>query len=288
MAADLALWAAMGAGHVALLLLGLLWASEAPLRKGWRFTFPATMGDVRPLLPFFALYWGIIAVHLVGVQLDPWVTAQVGHDYARDVFGVEGDAVRVFQAVRFPLLDAALFGAYLLGYVFMIYFAPCFYLLHRDVRALRLAAFSFGVLYALTLPFYLFVPISNPWAVVTQAWYIGQPVAFRLAELGPDLVRSYWQFTSPNNELPSLHAAISMLTCLVAWKAGYRRWAQLAAVFAVAIPLASFAMGVHWLLDAVVGELFAVVAVVAGTRLAARTSAAAAAPAPVPAPRAPG
>jgi hypothetical protein len=273
--------AALVAGHLALIGLALFVASKPPLRQGRALAWP-TPEELKPLWGALALYAGVIAIHLVGVRLDPWFTQLVGQDYAHAVFNVEGDAVSAFQAVRNPVLDAVFLVAYMFGYPFMIYAAPLFYLAHRDLRALKLAALSFVVLYALTLPFYIALPISNPWAVATQPWYHGRAVAFNLGQLWPDIVSSYWQFTTPNNELPSLHAAISCMTALVAWKAGYKRWAMIAGTFAVLIPIASFYMGVHWILDAVVGEAFAVASVAAGWKLATRSDAPREAPVPAP------
>lgn len=268
-AAELGSLAIAGLGQLALLLAALRFASEAPLRAGARFAWPRAE-EMRPLLPAFALYWLVVAVHLALVQLDPALTAWVGRDYAQTLYNLEGDAVAWFQTLRHPVLDAAVLGVYLLGYPFMISFAPLYYALHRDARALRLAALSFAVLYALTLPLYVLAPVSNPWAVAQEPWYHGRPVAFVLGEAWPGIVDSYWRFTTPNNEVPSLHAAISLMVALVAWRSGRRRLAWLTGFFAAAIPPASFYLGVHWLLDAGVGWVFALVSVGAGLWLAAR------------------
>ncbi|HEV8359888.1 MAG TPA: phosphatidylglycerophosphatase, partial [Candidatus Thermoplasmatota archaeon] len=40
-----------------------------------------------------------------------------------------------------------------------------------------------------------------------------------------------------------------------------------AGVFALLIPIASFYLGVHWIVDALVGEAFAVLAVAVGVKL---------------------
>lgn len=270
-------WAAVAVGHSVLAGAAVHVASQPPFRAGRAFALPA-VPDLKPLWGFFLLYAGVIGVHMLGVLLDPAATAWVGKDYAPLLYGIEGDAVAWFQAAQHPVLDAVFLVAYMFGYPFMIYFAPVFYLLHRDRRALRLAALAFVVLYALTIPFYVFMPISNPWAVAAEPWYQGRAVEFRLGELWPDIVDSYWRFTTPNNEMPSLHAAISAMTAMVAYVAGYRRFALFAGAFAVLIPVASFYMGVHWMLDAVVGEAFAVTAVVVAVKVADRLDAPADAP----------
>lgn len=265
-------WAAIAAGHTVLIGTATYLASQSPFRTQQRFAWPKRP-EVEPVLAMFALYWAVIAVHIVLVKLDPAATAWLGRDYAQALYNIEGSSVAWFQSFSHPALDAVFLVAYLFGYPFMIYFAPLFYLAHRDARAMKLAAFSFVALYAFTIPFYVFMPISNPWAVAGEPWYQGQAVAFRLGELWPDIVPSYWQFTTPNNELPSLHAAISCMTALVAWRAGYRRFAAIAGLFAVLIPIASFSMGVHWIIDAVVGEAFAVTAVAVGAWALARAEA---------------
>lgn len=267
--ATLQTWATVVAGHAVLISATLLWASQRPLRGSPSWAWPAPK-DLEPLWGMALLYFGVIGVHMVGVLLDPMLTAWVGQDYAQTLYGIEGDAVAWFQFDRHPVLDAVFLVAYMFGYPFMIYFAPLFYLAHRDRKALRTAALAFVVLYALTLPFYVFFPASNPWAVADAAWYQGREVEFRLGVLWPDIVDSYWRFTTPNNEMPSLHAAISAMTAMVAYVSGYRRFAVVAGTFAVLIPIASFYMGVHWLLDAVVGEAFAILAVAAAVRYANR------------------
>lgn len=240
---------ALGLGHVVLVAFSLLLLSDAPLRRGGRLHWPGPE-ELRPLLPACAVFLGVIAVHFAEVRLDAWATGSLGLDLTPQVYGLEGDTVAALQAGQLPVaVQGLLLLVYLYGYPFLIYFTPLFLLLHRDREGLALFALGFAALYAMTLPFYLFLPVDDPWLASQQPWYHGRPIAFMLQQAWPAIVPAYWQFTTPNNVLPSLHAGISALCALVAWRSGHRRFAALAAFFAVLIPPASFYVGVHWLVD---------------------------------------
>lgn len=252
-------------GHAALIALSLGALSQAPLRTArTRLRFPRR-GELEPLVPAFALVLLVLCVQFIEVRSDAWVTQHAALDVTRQVYGVEGGAVAWFQAATPPWLADVWLAAYLFGYPFLIYFTPLFLLLHRDARGLALFALAFAALYAMALPFYLFLPVQDPWIASGMPWYHGRPIAFMLQERWPSIVPLYWQMTTPNNVIPSLHAGISALCAIVAWKAGYRRFAALAGAFAAAIPFASFYVGVHWLMDPLIA--YAMVAVAVGAAL---------------------
>ncbi len=116
----------------------------------------------------------------------------------------------------------------------------------RDPRHFLLLAMSAAVDYALTLPFYLFLPVPERWSYPdANAILLSDNVDERLIEV----VRP---FSGLNNCFPSFHVSLTViaLICLYRAKAPFRRTAVL---LGAAVILSTFAIGVHWLSDIVAG-----------------------------------
>lgn len=259
----MALLAQLVAGHLLLAAFAFLFLTQPPFWRSRRWDVPDP-DFVKRCAPFIALFFGLLFLHLTEVAIDVDLAAMLGADYTQAMFRFEGDFVAGFQSVTHPVLDVFLTGVYVFTYPFLIYFTPLFLILHRDRKNLAMYCVAFFAGYMMTLPFFLFLTMHDPWNASTQAWYAGRPIEFRLQTLWPEFIDSYFKFTSPNNELPSLHSQLSAMVAGVSWLAGYRRYAIFATFCAALIPLSSLYLGVHWITDIAVAELFAAVSVAAG------------------------
>jgi hypothetical protein len=257
-------------GHALLAGVSIFLLSEAPLRTAKGLRWP-TLDEVKGHRLAIGVVLAVIVVHFAAVALDPWVTANLAYDATRDVWALEGNLVASFQNGWTPAwLEPVWLLAYLFGYPFLIYFTPLFLLFHNRREGLLRYGLAFGALYAMTIPFYLFVPVQNPWIAASLPWWDGPPVLFMLQERWPGIVPLFWGFTTSNNVLPSLHAGISLLCAVVAWREGLRKFALLAGFFALAIPPASFWVGVHWVLDPLVAYVMVAASLVLADRYAPR------------------
>ncbi|HVL86588.1 MAG TPA: phosphatase PAP2 family protein [Candidatus Thermoplasmatota archaeon] len=274
------------AGHAVLIAFGVRFLSGAPFRTriGYEIPDPAFL---RACLPWIALFCLVLLAHVVEIHFDVWLAEVLALDFTRDIHGFERDLPAAFQSIVHPVLDLLFVGIYIFTYVFLIYFTPAFFVLHRERHNLALYVCAFAIGWLLALPFFLFLPMHDPWSASLEPWYVGTPVDFGLGRIWPDVLEGYYRFTSPNNELPSFHSQLSAMCAGVAWLSGHRRLAYFATFCALTIPITSLYLGLHWLTDIGVGQLFAAVSVAAAWRLTRplRAQAVALEPRPVAGPR---
>lgn len=111
---------------------------------------------------------------------------------------------------------------------------------------------------------YLAFPAAPPWLASDTG--VIEPIArvssFVWAALGIEDFPSFYNKLSPNPvaAVPSLHAAYATLFVLWAWKLFGRKWGIAACVYPTLIYLGTVYQGEHYVIDALLGSLYAVVA----------------------------
>lgn len=251
-------------------LLGALAFSRGDV-GGW------ARGAVRDWLPFFAtlaLYDlargsadGLISPTFYMPQADadawlfggaipaPWLQERL-HDPGRvQWFEVAAFAVYVSHFFLTPLLAAVLWA--------------------RDRLRFRRLVFSLLLLAAMGCATYVAFPAAPPWLasdrglieettrLVPQLWgWAGVGAADGLVGTG-------YRYANDVAAVPSLHAAIALLVALVLWPR--RTWARaLVASYPLAMALAIVYTGEHYVVDVLLGWIYAVLAVLAVRWIAAR------------------
>ena len=243
------------AGNFAFFFIAIPFFAELPLNE-WRFR--ENLYKNSSLLFLFLMISGIF---LGGAMMD----GIVGCDFTWMIYKIEGDTASFFQQWNSQIMDYYLIFVYLVGFPFLIYFTPFLYLISHDSNALRLATFTYGIALLLILPFYLFFPVNNSWwASQNCLWYEGREIAFRLKQILPGIETTFYRLTSMNNSFPSAHCCLSSVMALTSWIKKYKKYAILATIFAISIPISTLYLGIHWLMDVLFGEIFAVIAIVIG------------------------
>ncbi|HEX2022896.1 MAG TPA: phosphatase PAP2 family protein, partial [Candidatus Thermoplasmatota archaeon] len=189
---------------------------------------------------------------VAGVQggLERTVQTALGWDFTPHVHALEGDLVaRVQAAIRNPILDVVLVSVYTAG-AFLLYFVPFFALvaLGRGRSAMRVACTVAGI-WAVGVVCYFFLPVK-------EVWYSGlggaQPILF---EYFPEYDHSPTYMNSIDNNVPSLHTALSCGIALALWLARERWLAIPATAVAAGITMATMYLGIHWVTDVATGLL---------------------------------
>jgi membrane-associated phospholipid phosphatase len=149
---------------------------------------------------------------------------------------------------------------YLLHFLIPLVLAFCFWLWRRPLywRFVR----TYLVLMYTGFLIYLIYPMAPPWwaseqgripavqPVLSQVhWHgLGNPIGMLSATFHPDEVAA----------MPSLHAAFSLLVCLVLWQL-WPRWGRLVVLYPLAMGFAVIYSGDHYLIDVLAGWLLAAV-----------------------------
>ena len=142
---------------------------------------------------------------------------------------------------------------------------------------------TFVTLTMLTLATYLVYPAAPPWMASLNGYLpeVGRVVPATLSALGGETVRSTVEkgaaYSNPVAAMPSLHAAIPMMLALFFWSMS-RWWVKgLLATYALAMALTLVYTGEHYVIDILVGWVYAALSVAAVTAVARSRG-----PAPVP------
>ncbi len=181
---------------------------------GWRFI----LGRIVEERAAVAILFLVLAVHLLEVASDHIFTGS-----ADSLFGAE-TFTAWFKEFELPYWSAAI-GAnggatalsplsyylavvYLIVHPIMLGFVPAF-LLFSCSRRLKEMAVSYVIMYAISLPFYLFFPVKN----VFTAYGASTPL---LAIFG-DVRNGWYRVTTENNCFPSLHVAMVVIIAFFAY-----------------------------------------------------------------------
>jgi hypothetical protein len=119
---------------------------------------------------------------------------------------------------------------------------------------------------------YLLYPAMPPWLASREA--VLQPTAKIIDEMwshvglanGTHVLSATGAFANPVAAVPSLHAAYPMLLLLFFWKSA-PRWRWLLVTYTLAMGLTLVYTGEHYVIDILLGWLFATVVFVVGSRL---------------------
>lgn len=123
----------------------------------------------------------------------------------------------------------------------------------RQVRPFRVFTLALTGNYLLSLPFFLFFPVPERWAYPASN-----------ATLWSDLLSTHLiEFIRPisglDNCFPSVHVSFSIITLIVAYR--FRlKYRHSIACLALSVVLSTFALGIHWIPDVVMGSVMAVLA----------------------------
>jgi len=206
---------------------------------------------IRKHLPFLLIIFGIVALHLIEVNLiDPHVTEWIGHDFANEIRGIEGDTVYWFSQNWIPALVYFFVIMYIAVYPFTLWFAPMYFLLLDKKKSMKTLAYGLLLIYIIAIPFYLFMPITNV--------YTHYKVSSALETVIPSVESFFYSTTTQNNCLPSLHTAMTILVAYSVSLTGNKKLTYFAYFTMIAVIISVIYLSIHWITDAIAGALLAV------------------------------
>lgn len=223
---------------LALLVPKSIWkTSRAEYKK--RITYHAV---------FLCIILGVVAFHLLEVNvIDPPATQLVGTNYAPTVHALEDSAVYWFTQHWTPLLVYFFVFIYIIFYPFTLWFSPVYFMLTDQRKTMKTFVYGFILLYAFTLPFYLFLPITNVYT------YFGSTSA--LNTVIPGVEEFFYATTTSNNSFPSLHVAMAFLIANSIALTKNRRFTYIAYFSAICVLCSVIYLGIHWIVDVIGGIL---------------------------------
>lgn len=224
---------------------------------------------IRTKLGLTVLLVLLFAVNYAETQLEELLKTEdqyaQGFLNARAFQELEGEVLLDGQA-RTAILSIAGFSFSYFGLLPMLLFGIAASAWRRtSIRPARIFTFSLMINYLLSLPFFLFFPVPERWAYPESGTILLSDL------LSTRLIEMIRPISGIDNCFPSVHVSFSILVILCAY------WFRLRPAHSIlclglSVVLSTFALGIHWILDMLlgtaVGGLGFALAVVADGRLA--------------------
>lgn len=205
-------------------------------------------------LPYILIIFGVVCFHFIEVNIiDSHVTEHIGYDYVNVIKNLEGDTVFWFSQHWTPSLVYFFVIMYIAVYPFTLWFSITYFLITDEKKSMKNLAYGLLLIYSITLPFYLFVPITNV--------YTFYNIESALETVIPSVEQFFYSTTTQNNCLPSLHTA---MTILVAWSihiTGNKKLSCFAYFTMISVILSVIYLSIHWITDVICGVLIAAVVI---------------------------
>jgi membrane-associated phospholipid phosphatase len=200
---------------------------------------------------YLAIIVGVVCIHLFEVNLiDPITTNMVSHDFANNIQAIEGDFVYWFSQNWTPVLVYFFVLIYIGIYSFTLWFSPIYFLLTNSKKAMKTFAYGLLLIYAIALPFYLFLPITNV--------YTYYNVSSALESVIPTIESFFYTTTTQNNCLPSLHTAMTILLAYSVSLTGNKKLTYFSYFVMICVIISIIYLSIHWIMDVLTGALITI------------------------------
>ena len=235
---------------------------------------PRAMTDaddrLRDIAPYLGAAVALLAVKQVTQGYRIRLSRALGWNITDELYALEGDFVATLQRLT-PEATLEFFTvSYMVGFAFLLVAAPVTYFLSAGdgQRRLKELLVAYMLNYAVgTVCYTLFISYGprNYLETVSGLMYSVYPQT-------QDLTAAV---ASNTNVFPSLHTSLSVAVLAVAWRSRrtHPRWTPVAALVAAAVVFSTMYLGIHWLVDVVVGVALGVGSVSAAVRIVGRAEA---------------
>lgn len=197
---------------------------------------------------YISLITGVIVIHLLEVNiLDTITTNMIGDTFTPSIQFIEDGVVHWFSQLWTPVLIYFFVFVYIGLYPFMLWFTLLYFIMVNEKKAMKTFACSLVGIYAIALPFYLFVPITNVYS------YYGTPSALNMVI--PSIEQFFYTTTTTNNCFPSLHVAVSLLLVKTVSLTNNKRFIYLTYFCAICVICSVIYLAIHWITDVIGGIL---------------------------------
>ncbi len=233
--------------EVLLFAVGLVVAVLLSLGFSIHINYDRTLNQV-----YEHLSWKTVKVVMGALVASNLVNA-VSYFQPRDMFthaiySWEGSLVAVFQSFTHPILDFLFILIYLVVYPVLIILT--YLVLHsNEGRSEVKYVGSYIILVISSAPFFHFLPVE------VTGYFLGnvRPILY---EFHPVIHQGITAFDPLTKALPSLHTGISVLAFIYSYKYT-EKYKMFAGIATFLIILSTFYLGVHWIIDALLGALMA-------------------------------
>jgi membrane-associated phospholipid phosphatase len=219
-------------------------------KKNWKTSW----SDYKQIFSYHFIYILLIiliaTIHILEVNIiDSFMTRLVGSDFTPSIQMIEDGVVYWFSQNWTPVLVYFFVFIYIVLYPFTLWFSLLYFLIVDERKAMKTYAYALVIIYAIALPFYLFLPITNV--------YIYYRSASALNTVIPGVEQFFYATTTNNNCFPSLHVAMALLIAKTVSLTNNKRFIYLAYFCAICVICSVIYLAIHWITDVIGGIIIA-------------------------------
>lgn|GEM_PF-64178 len=236
------------AGNLSLIALALIFIVP---RKVMRYRLSDLWRIVAKYRFYIALLLAIMAFHIFEVRvLDAPASALMsgilGDDGLAPLFHYMENGLAASMSSYWSMPAVVFFVSfYFLFHLFLLWFIPLLFLLNNKTWHTRMALLAYPVMYAMSLPFYLFLPVTNVYT------YRGIPSPVEM--VFPGVEKFYYSVTTVDNCFPSLHVGVAFVILGIVLLSDNRRLKPIAIAYAILMSVTVIFLSIHWVMDVLGG-----------------------------------
>ena len=248
-----------GTAGTVLLCLGPRQVSRAMTDAGDR---------LREVAPYLGAALALLAVKQITQGYRIRLSRALDWNITDELYALEGEFVATLQDLT-PEATLEFFTVgYMVGFAFLLLAAPVTYFLAEGdgQRRLKELLVAYMLNYAVgTVCYTLFISYGPRKHL--------EAVSGLMYRVYPQTQELTAAVASNTNVFPSLHTSLSVAVLAVAWRSRRTtpRWTPVAAFVAAAVVFSTMYLGIHWLVDVVVGVALGVGSVLAAAAIVDRT-----------------
>jgi len=199
---------------------------------------------------YLLIIFSVVIIHLLEVNIiDSFTSTIIGVDFAHNFYLIENEIVYWFSQNWLPTLVIFFVVMYIAVYPFTLWFSPLYFLISDDKKALKFLAYGLLIIYLISLPFYLFFPVSNVYT------YFG--IQSALESVIPGINKFFYSTTTYNNCFPSLHIAMTLLIAKSVSLTNNKKYTYFVYFCTISVIISVVYLAIHWIIDIIGGIIIA-------------------------------
>jgi hypothetical protein len=196
----------------------------------------------------------VVFVHLIEVNfIDQIITNWIAQDFAYIIQKIEGNIIYNFSNLWQSSFIYYFVIMYIIVYPFTLWYSLYFFILTKNKKSLITLSYGLLLIYIISLPFYLFFPITNVYKFYNLESTLNHVI--------PNIESFFYLTTTQNNCFPSLHVAMSILLTRAGILTNNKKYSYFLIFSMISVIISVIYLTIHWLIDVIFGIILSLLVI---------------------------